>query len=82
VIGRQRPASAVRATTIVKGHTTYNKLRIGRPDSTTDRYADFKRKKGTGFEDYRTSLYAQDWFDSSTERDVANILEDAPDITL
>ncbi len=61
---------------------TFNKLRIGRPESTTDRYGDFNGKKGVGFEGYRTSLYARDWFDSSTERDAANILEDAPDITL
>ncbi len=61
---------------------TFDKPRISRLESTTDRYGDFKGKKGVGFEGYRKSLYAQDWFDSSTERDVANILEDASDITL
>jgi type III restriction enzyme len=60
---------------------TFDRVRIGRPETTTDRYGDFKGKKGIGFEGYRKSLYAQDWFDSSTERDVANILEDAPDVT-
>jgi type III restriction enzyme len=35
-----------------------------------------------GYEGYKKSLYAQDWFDSSTERDLANILDDEPAITL
>jgi len=61
--------------------STFDKVRTGRPTTTSDRYGDFKGKKGVGFEGYRKSLYAQDWFDSSTERDVANILEDAPDVT-
>jgi len=62
--------------------TLFDKVRIGRPETTTDRYGDFRGKKGIGFEGYRKSLYAQDWFDSSTERDVANILEDEPTIVL
>jgi type III restriction enzyme len=61
---------------------TSDKMRICRPETTTDRYGDFKGKKGIGFEGYRKSLYTQDWFDSSTERDVASILEDAPDIAM
>jgi len=60
---------------------TFDKVRTGRPTTTSDRYGDFKGKKGVGFDGYRKSRYAQDWFDSSTERDAANILEDAPDIT-
>ncbi len=60
---------------------TFEKLRTGRPETTSDRYGDFKGKKGIGFEGYQKSLYAQDWFDSSTERDVANIVEDEPTIT-
>jgi type III restriction enzyme len=62
--------------------TTFDKVRSGKLATTKDRYGDFKGKKGIGFEGYRKSLYAQDWFDSSTERDVANILEDAPQIVL
>lgn len=62
--------------------TTFGKRRIGRPETTTDRYGDFKGKKGVGFEGYRKSLYAQDWFDSSPERDVANCLEDEAVITM
>jgi len=62
--------------------TTFQKVRIGRPATTTDRYGDFKGKKGVGFEGYRKSLYEQDWFDSSPERDVANTLDDEEAITL
>jgi len=61
--------------------TTFAKVRTGRPETTTDRYGDFRGKKGVGFTGYRKSLYAQDWFDSSTERDTANILDDEPAIT-
>jgi len=61
---------------------TFDQVRIGRSETTSDRYGDFKGKKGVGFEGYHRSLYAQDWFDSSTERDVANILDDEPHITL
>jgi hypothetical protein len=35
---------------------------------------------GVGYTGYAKSAYAQDWFDSSPERDVANLLEDAEDI--
>lgn len=62
--------------------TTFDKIRTPRPETTFDRYGDFKGKRGIGFEGYLKSLYTQDWFDSSTERDAANILEDAPDITM
>jgi type III restriction enzyme len=58
----------------------FNKTRIGRPETSSNRFGSFK--KGIGYEGYRKSLYVQDWFDSSTERDVANILEDEKAITL
>jgi type III restriction enzyme len=48
--------------------------------TSTDRFGPFKR--GVGYEGYAKALYAQDWFDSSPERDVANLLEDEPAITL
>lgn len=51
--------------------------RIARPTTTQDRLGKYQR--GVGYE-YAKSLYAQDWFDSSTERDAANILEDAKEI--
>lgn len=54
------------------------KVRLGRAETSRDRFGPFK--KGVGYEGYSKSLYSQDWFDSSTERDVANILEDADDI--
>jgi type III restriction enzyme len=60
--------------------TQFSKTRIGRPETSSDRYGPFK--KGVGYEGYKESLYAQDWFDSSTERDMANVLEDEPSVTL
>jgi type III restriction enzyme len=56
------------------------KTRIGRPETSADRYGPFR--KGMGYEGYKNSLYTQDWFDSSTERDVANVLEDEPSIKM
>jgi type III restriction enzyme len=55
------------------------KTRVARPETSPDRLGGFKR--GVGYE-FRKSLYAQDWFDSSPERDVANVLEDENDIAL
>jgi type III restriction enzyme len=60
--------------------TEFDKTRIGRPETSSDRFGAFK--KGLAYEGYTKSLYAQDWFDSSTERDVANVLEDEPTISL
>ncbi len=60
--------------------TEFRKTRIGRPETSSDRFVAFK--KGVGYDGYKKSLYAQDWFDSSTERDVANILEDDRAIAL
>lgn len=57
--------------------TTLAPVRTARPSTTADRLGKYQR--GIGYE-YAKSLYAQDWFDSSTERDVANILEDASEI--
>jgi type III restriction enzyme len=54
--------------------------RLGRPTSTRDRFSAFKRS--VGHEGYRKSLFAQDWFDSSTERDVANLLDDSDEIVV
>lgn len=38
-----------------------------------------KHKRGAAYE-YGKSLYAQDWFDSGTERDLANLLDNGNDI--
>lgn len=35
---------------------TFDKVRTGRPTTSSDRYGDFKGKKGVGFEGYRKSL--------------------------
>jgi type III restriction enzyme len=52
-------------------------VRIARPKTTQDRLGKFQR--GVGYE-YTKSIYAQDWFDSSPERDLANILNAAKEI--
>jgi type III restriction enzyme len=52
-------------------------LRLARPTTSQDRLGKYKR--GVGYE-YSKSVYVQDWFDSSTERDVANILDAASEI--
>lgn len=58
---------------------TIGKVRTGHKDTSHDRFGTFK--KTAGYE-YAKSLYAQDWFDSSTERDVANLLEDDDEISV
>lgn len=52
-------------------------VRIARPTTTRDLVGKFQR--GIGYE-YAKSVYAEDWFDSSTERDLANILDDAKEV--
>ncbi len=56
----------------------FAKPRTGKAETSRDTLGPFA--KGVGYEGFRKSLYAQDWFDSSTERDVANILEEAAEI--
>ncbi len=58
----------------------FRPTRIGRPATTKDRVSAFKR--GMGYEGYKRSMFAQDWFDSSTERGVANLLDDADEIAI
>jgi type III restriction enzyme len=58
----------------------FNAVRVARLETSQDRFSAFK--KGVGYEGYEKSLYAQDWFDSAPERDVANILEDEDAIVL
>ena len=53
-------------------------IRTARASKTRDRTGAVKR--GLAFEGYAKSLYAQDWFDSRPERDLANILDDADEI--
>lgn len=60
--------------------TAFGPRRLGRPEVIQARFGAFK--KGVGYGGFRKSLYAQNWFDSSTERDAANILEDDETIVL
>jgi type III restriction enzyme len=78
VTDEQRKVAAKPSYGEVVELTDFAKVRIGRPETSSDRFGPFR--KGVGYDGYRKSLYAQDWFDSSTERDVANLLEDEEDI--
>jgi len=51
--------------------------RFSKRDTDPDRMG--KHKRGAAY-DYNKSLYAQDWFDSGTERDLANLLDNGNDI--
>lgn len=52
-------------------------IRIARTKSTENRLGKFQR--GVGYK-YTKSIYAQDWFDSGPERDLANILNATKEI--
>jgi len=53
-------------------------LRHGRPVTSADRYGAFR--KGVGYTGWQRSLYEQVWFDSATEREMANLIDDASGI--
>jgi type III restriction enzyme len=53
-------------------------VRQGRPDVSADRFGTFKR--GVGYVGWTRSLYEQNWFDSSTERSLANMVDGAPNV--
>jgi type III restriction enzyme len=55
----------------------FGPVRRGKPELSTDRTGPFKRRASYAYE---KSLYAQDWFDSSPERTVANLLDEAGDV--
>jgi type III restriction enzyme len=52
--------------------------RVGRAKTSSDLSGKFS--KTVGYEGWKKSMYAQDWFDSSTERTLATILDDANEI--
>jgi type III restriction enzyme len=52
--------------------------RSGRPETSTDRIGAFK--KSVGYTGWTKSMYEQVWFDSSTERDLANLIDDEDEI--
>jgi type III restriction enzyme len=53
------------------------KARIGRPKISENLAGKYER--GAGYR-YSKSVYTQDWFDSSTERDAANMLQEASEV--
>lgn len=52
----------------------FDAVRYGRPTTTADRFGTFRR--GVGYVGWVRSLYEQVWFDSSTERSMANLVDD------
>jgi len=80
VTAEQRRFAIAPAYDEVVSVSDFAKPRLGRAEVSQDRFGAFR--KGVGHQGYCKSLYAQDWFDSSPERDVANILEDGPETTL
>ncbi len=48
-------------------------VRHGKAITSEDRFGPFKR--GVGYEGWSRSLFGQNWFDSSTERDFANLVD-------
>ena len=57
---------------------SFGPTRIGRPVSSVDRTGAFS--KSVGYIGWTRGMYEQAWFDSSTERDLANILDDAESV--
>lgn len=55
----------------------FHPMRHAKPIVSKDREGAYKR--GLAYE-YKRSLYTQDWFDSSTERTLANILDEADEV--
>jgi type III restriction enzyme len=52
-------------------------VRLARPVATQNRLGKYQPRVSY---EYTKSIYVQDWFDSFTERDVANILDEAKEI--
>ena len=55
-------------------------LRHGRPVTSSDRYGAFK--KGVGYTGWQRSMFDQVWFDSATEREMANLIDDSNEIDI
>lgn len=56
----------------------YRPTRIARAETSRDLAGTFKRN--VGYEGWKKSMFAQEWFDSRPERDVANMLEDSDEV--
>lgn len=52
----------------------FGPVRHARPTRSRDRFGAFRR--GVGYEGWKRSLFDQVWFDSSTERDLANLIDE------
>jgi type III restriction enzyme len=74
---RKRYAVAPRFDEVVKVEPLRS-VRKRRDLTSLDRFGEFDRAAGYQFE---KSLFAQDWFDSKPERDVANMLDDASTVS-
>ncbi|MEJ7567438.1 MAG: hypothetical protein WKF41_04150 [Gaiellaceae bacterium] len=57
----------------------FGEPRSGRPETSGDRKGKFKR--GAGYIGWKKSMYEQAWFDSSTELDTANILDESDEVS-
>ena len=56
----------------------FRPVRHGRPVISKDRFGSFRR--GIGYVGWKRSLFEQSWFDSSTERDLANTVDDTSSV--
>ena len=59
--------------------TEFSPVRLGRPQTSRSLAGAFKR--AVGYVGYKKSAFRQEWFDSSTERIVANLLDEADQVT-
>lgn len=53
-------------------------IRTGRPKTSSDLRGEFTAR--LGYIGFSKSMYAEDWFDSRPERDLANLLDDCDDV--
>lgn len=74
LLSEQRKFAAKPSFQEVVESIAFAPARIGRAETSRDRFGPFQ--KGIGYLGYQKSPYAQVWFDSSTEREVANLLDD------
>lgn len=77
IIKEQRRCASKPSYEEVIDIATLAPVRLARPSTTQNRLGKYQR--GVGYE-YAKSIYVQDWFDSSPERDVANILDAAEEV--
>ena len=57
---------------------TFAPTRLGRERTSADRYGAFA--KGVAYTEWRRGMHSQAWFDSTPERTLANLLDDAEEI--